>query len=89
MVNHPYPASAEARLEKSARLVVLLELERDGLLSGLSNQEIADVFGHGLHRSTILRDRRQLAELKDEVGRLRQQLKREAPKKDRRKRSVP
>ena len=75
-MSHPYPSSAQARLEKSARLAVLLELDRDGLLIGRSNQEIADAFGHGLHRSTILRDLRQLAELKREAVRLRQQLNR-------------
>ena len=69
-----YPSSAAARLEKSARLAVLLELDRAGLLAGRSNQEIADVFGHGLHRSTILRDLRQLTQLKSEVSRLRHQL---------------
>ena len=73
---HRYPSSAKARLEKSARLALLLELERDGLLVGRSNQEIATAFGHGLHRSTILRDLRQLAELKREAIRLRQQLNR-------------
>ena len=65
-----YPSSAAARLEKSARLAVLLELDQDGLLAGRTNQEIADAFGHGLHRSTILRDLRQLEELKRELNRL-------------------
>jgi IS30 family transposase len=37
---------------------VLLELDRAGLLAGCTNQEIADAFGQGLHRSTILRDLR-------------------------------
>ena len=73
---HRYPSSARARLEKSARLAVLLELDRDGLLVGRSNQDIANVFGHRLHRSTILRDLRQLAELKREVSRLQLELKR-------------
>ena len=71
-----YPSSAEARLEKSARLAVLLELERAGLLDGRSNQDIANAFGHGLHRSTILRDLRQLAGLKREMSRLQAQLNR-------------
>jgi len=71
-----YPSSAAARLEKSARLAVLLELERAGLLVGRSNQAIANAFGHGLHRSTILRDLRQLAELKREMSRMRVQLNR-------------
>ena len=69
-----YPSSAETRLEKSARLTVLFELDREGLLAGRSNQAIADMFGHGLHRSTILRDRRQLAMLKQEVNRLQREL---------------
>jgi len=73
-LSHPYPSSAKARLEKSARLVVLLALDRDGLLVGRSIQEIADAFGCGLHRSTILRDLRQLAELKRAVNRLRSTL---------------
>jgi len=76
-----YPSSAAARLDKSASLAVLLELDRAGLLAGRSNQEIANVFGHGLHRSAILRDRRQLAELKQVVTRLRQQLQPERLKK--------
>ena len=70
LVTRRYPSSAAARLEKSARLAVLLELEQEGLLAGRSYQEIADAFGHGLHRSTILRDLRQLDELKREVSRL-------------------
>jgi hypothetical protein len=74
MMSKPYPASAKARLAKSARLAVLLELDRSGLLDGRSNQAIANVFGHGLHRSTILRDRRQLTKLKREVSRLRREL---------------
>jgi hypothetical protein len=73
-MSRSYPSSANSRLEKSARLAVLLELDRDGSLAGRSNQEIADLFDHGLHRSTILRDLRQLAKLKREVSRLRLQL---------------
>ncbi len=72
-----YPASAQARLEKSARLAVLLELDRAGLLAGRSNQEIADAFGQGLHRSTIMRDLRQLDALKRAASRLSAQLKRQ------------
>jgi len=71
-----YPSSADARLEKSARLAVLLELERAGLLAGRSNQDIANAFGHELHRSTILRDLRQLSVLKREMSRLQAQLNR-------------
>lgn len=52
------------RLEKSARLVVLLELDQDGLLEGHTLQAIADAFGDGLHRSTILDDLRQLKQIK-------------------------
>jgi len=76
-MSHAYPASAQARLEKSARLAVLLELDRAGLLAGRTNQEIADAFGQGLHRSTILRDLRQLDDLKREASRLSAKLKRQ------------
>ena len=76
-MSNAYPASAQARLEKSARLAVLLELDRAGLLAGRTNQEIADAFGQGLHRSTILRDLRQLDDLKREAGRLSARLNRQ------------
>ena len=76
-MSHAYPASAQIRLEKSARLAVLLELDRAGLLAGRANQEIADAFGQGLRRSTILRDLRQLDDLKREASRLSARLNRQ------------
>ena len=79
-MSQSYPSPAQARLEKCARLAVLLELDRAGLLERRSNQEIADVFGHGLHRPTVLRDLRQLALLKRQVGCLRPELNLERQK---------
>jgi len=76
-MSRAYPASSRTRLEKSARLAVLLELDRAGLLAGRTNQQIADAFGQGLHRSTILRDLRQLDDLKREARRLSAQLNRQ------------
>jgi hypothetical protein len=49
---------------KAARMAALLEADDRGLLAGRSLQEIADALGHGNHRSTILRDLRQLPEVR-------------------------
>ena len=81
-MSNAYPASAQARLKKSARLVLLLELDRAGLLARRSNRQMADAFGPDLHRSTRLRDTctgrkcrclRQFDDLKGEASRLRAQ----------------
>ena len=52
-------------------------MDRAGLLAGRNNQEIADAFGQGVHRSTILRDLRQLDDLKREASRLASRLNRQ------------
>ncbi len=39
---------------KAARLAVLLELDRLGLLDGLTQQQLTDILGAG-HRSTVCR----------------------------------
>lgn len=57
------------RLNKSARLVVLLDMDDHGLLDGVSLQKIADLFDQpGLNRSTILRDIRELPALREEIN---------------------
>lgn len=45
---------------KAQRLIVLTALEQQGLLQGRSLQQIADAFPDTPHRSTILRDLRDL-----------------------------
>lgn len=57
-------------LTKAARLCVLLDLDERGLLAGKSLAVIAGWFG--VQRSTILRDRRLLPQ----VRRMREQIKR-------------
>jgi hypothetical protein len=52
-------SSTQTTLTKAGRLAVLLALDSDGLLAGLTLQQVADVIGAG-HRSTALRDLRLL-----------------------------
>ena len=54
----------DARLSKAARLAVLLALDDAGLLEGRTLQAIADALGDGINRSTILRDKRRLPEVR-------------------------
>ena len=54
----------DARLSKAARLTVLLALDDAGLLEGRTLQAIADALGDGINRSTILRDKRRLPEVR-------------------------
>jgi len=51
-------------LEKSARLIILLRLDTLGRLEGRSLQKIADLFQIPPSRSTIMRDLRDLENLK-------------------------
>ena len=54
----------DARLSKAARLAVLLALDDAGMLEGRTLQSIADALGDGINRSTILRDKRRLPEVR-------------------------
>lgn len=57
------------RINKSARLVVLLDLDEHGFLDGISLQKIADLFDQpGLNRSTILRDIKELPAVRREIN---------------------
>jgi hypothetical protein len=57
------------RLNKSARLVVLLDMDEHGLLDGTSLQKVADLFNQPkLNRSTILRDIKELPALREEIN---------------------
>ncbi len=59
------------RINKSARLVILLHLDDHGWLDDASCQTIANWFDQpGLNRSTILRDIRELPALRDEIKRI-------------------
>ena len=51
-------------VNKAQRLIILRDLQDEGLLEGRSLQEIADAFDCDLHRSTIMRDLRDLEELR-------------------------
>jgi hypothetical protein len=55
----------DGSLEKAARLIVLLQLQEGGQLDGLSLQKIANLFREPPHRSTILRDLRDTARLRE------------------------
>lgn len=61
------------RITKAARLVILLELHDHYLLKGRTLEQIAQVFGVG-HRSTILRDLRELPALRREIERMRERV---------------
>ena len=54
----------DGSLEKSARLIVLMEIQDGGLLESLSLQQIANLFPDKPHRSTIMRDLRDVAQLR-------------------------
>jgi hypothetical protein len=54
-------------LEKSARLVVLMQLQDAGRLDGLSLQKIADLFTPSPNRSTILRDLRDVPRVRETI----------------------
>lgn len=67
----------ERIVTKAARLAVLWELNREGLLKGHTLQVIADAFGAGLHRSTILRDLRSLKRVRRMYQRVSKRLDRD------------
>ena len=54
----------EIRLNRAARLAALLLLDDMGLLEGHTLQAIADALGEGNNRSTIMRDKRLLTEVR-------------------------
>lgn len=58
------PSTADDRITKAARLMLLLELQERGGLDGLSYQQIADLFPAPPNRSTIYRDVQALPRLK-------------------------
>jgi len=55
----------DGSLNKSARLIVLMEMQDAGRLAGLSLQKIADLFSDHPNRSTIMRDLEDLPRLRD------------------------
>lgn len=54
----------DGSLEKSARLIVLKQLQDNGQLRGLSLQKIANLFIDPPNRSTIMRDLRDVKRLR-------------------------
>jgi len=54
----------DGSLEKSARLIVLMRLQDEGQLEGLSLAKIAGLFRDPPARSTILRDLRDVTRLR-------------------------
>jgi hypothetical protein len=54
----------DGSLEKSARLIILMRAEDKGRLTGLSLQKIANLFPQPPNRSTIMRDLRDLKNLR-------------------------
>lgn len=65
----------DGSLEKSARLIVLMEMEDSGALSVLSLQKIADLFPDKPHRSTIMRDLRDVERLRKTLKKVRKSIK--------------
>lgn len=62
-------------LDKAARLAILMELDNQGLLDGMSYQAIADALKgpheEAVNRSTILRDLRDLDAVRAKLNRFR------------------
>jgi hypothetical protein len=56
--------SRNGSLEKSARLIVLMNLQDSGRLNGLSLQKIANLFIEPPTRQTIMRDLRDVTRLR-------------------------
>lgn len=65
----------DGSLEKSARLIVLMEMEDGGKLADLSLQKIADLFPDNPHRSTIMRDLRDVERLRKTLKQVRKSIK--------------
>ena len=61
----------DGSLEKSARLIILMEMRSAGELEDLSLQKIADKFKKPPHRSTIMRDLRDLERLQKTLSEMR------------------
>ena len=51
-------------VRQAARLAVLLALDDAGMLERRTLQSIADALGDGINRSTIMRDKRRLPEVR-------------------------
>jgi len=64
----------QTRLNKAARLAVLATLDAEGWLQDRTLQEIADALGMGNHRSTILRDLRELPAVEKAIERVTKRL---------------
>lgn len=65
----------DGSLEKSARLIMLMELQDNGQLGGLSLQKIADLFLDAPNRSTIMRDLRDVERLRKLLKKFRKTVK--------------
>lgn len=57
----------DGSIEKSVRLILLMRMQDRGELTGLSLQDIADKFPDQPHRSTIMRDLRDVDRLRDKI----------------------
>lgn len=65
----------DGSIEKSARLIVLRDLQEQKQLKGLSLQEIANLFADDPHRSTIMRDLRDLPRIIKLVAEMKNHIK--------------
>jgi len=61
-------------LEKSARLIVLMEMQDAGKLAGLSLQSIANLLPDRPNRATIMRDLRDLGNLRDVLAEMKEKM---------------
>jgi len=66
-------ARRNGSLEKSARLLILLNWKLAGMLEGLTYQAIADRFPNPPHRATIERDLKDLERLEKVIDEMRKQ----------------
>lgn len=66
--------SPSRHIRSGARLAILLELKREGMLQDLTLQQIADALGDGRNRSTIMRNLRDLQLVESEIERVRDRL---------------
>lgn len=57
----------DGSIEKSARLVILMKLQDVGKLTGMSGRQIAAEYFPDTHFTTIARDLRDVARLKDKI----------------------
>ena len=63
------------KINKAARLAALLVAQDRGLLENYTLQDIADAIGGGIHRSTVMRDLRELEAVRDIYHQITDQLK--------------